>query len=290
MNREDLLALYRTWTDEQLLQAFTKKDDYTPVALEAMLAVIDERKISGGAESILQKDAERRQEWHAEEKRQYERQMIGEDLDARRLALKSKNEKGEYFFRDLASREKLTGEILVIVLTIMALIVTIVFAFQPMPFDYAPLYPFVAFLAGASLTIKLFKKRTAWISLKKEGSKTVLTLSDQSYNFKATVPFEYDFYWELSFIRRGLSKIHYPTLSIRITNAQNETILVRQRLGAIHDGPPDWPMHGEIEFPKFPPGVNVYHDRPLKPLDLVRLKKILEGVHELHDEKTNSAS
>jgi hypothetical protein len=286
MTKEDLLVLYRSWDDDKLLEAFTKRDDYMTEAIESMLTVIDERKLSGGAQALLTKDAERRSEWRQEDKRQYEQKMIGEDLSARELVLKNRNLDGEYYFRDIASREKKTGELLVFVLTCTAYITAIVFMFNPMPFDYAPLFPFLAGLAGTALFVKLFRKRGAWISLKTQRNKTLFTLWDQSYSFAATVPFKYDYYWETSVIRHPKAKITHPTLTVSITNEQHETILLRGQLGALQDGPPDWPYLGELAFPGFPAGARVYSERPFKGLNLVFFKKILDGLHELENEKT----
>ena len=294
MTKEELVDVYREWEDDKLVAAFYKKEDYTAIALDAMLAVIEERKLGGGAAKMLEKDRERQIELAVIEQvgilelqQKYEAQEIGEDLPARELALKSKNSSGVYFNCELWSHQRAHGTAFLLAFSLAGLVITILFICIDVPLDFAAWYSAIPTIILLALLVKLMKRKPVSCVLKAEGRKTKLIIQHEGNVFCATVPFTYHHYWTTVEIRGKSGSVTHPKLSLAITGDSKETIVIESNLGSLKNGPPAWKEYGQSDLPAFvPQGSKIYIEKMFRPVNLVKLKKILDGLHELHAERS----
>ena len=286
MTKEDLQDLYREWSDEKLLAAFNKKQDYTELAISAMITILDERKIGGGSQTLLEEAQKQEHENEIQTKytleqkqRMYEYDVLGEIISASDFAKKNRNERGEYYTRELVSNNYKVLRTVLIGLSVAGFLIAIMAVVTEAPLDYAYLYFGIPALIFLLIGIRLFKNSKAYFKLSQQGRKDIFYLLHDKYVFQATVPFKYFAFWTKITDDHGAIKISHPLLSVVITNKINESILIQGHLTPLQDAPPEWPENDNSCTPK---GTQFFSQQGFKHIDLLRLKKILDGLHDIH--------
>ncbi len=284
MEQEELEKIYRSWDDEKLLTAFSNRIDYTEVALRAMQTIINERHLGDEVKSIM--DTEVKNEIEIEEyltKKQlaYEAEILGENLSAKELVKKCQIESSVYLNRELTNNQNLVLRIVLFGLSIAGITCFIVALATGIPLFYAPLYFFVPSVLFLIIAIKLHLDSKSQLNLSKEGRKMRLQISHKSFLFQATVPFSYFVFWTEIENGNGRMKVRHPMLSLVITNETKESIVLQGHLSALQNPPPLWP-EGTNQL--VPAGARFFTESGFKRSDIIRLKKILDGLHEIQND------
>lgn len=288
MEQTDLENLYRSWDDEKLLAAFQNRKDYTEVALNAMQTIITERHLGNEVESILQEEVQDEIEFQqnlAEQQTAYEADILGENISAKDLVKKSLINSPVYHSRELTSNRSLVWRIVLFGFSIAGITSFIVALGVGMPLFDAPIYFLIPSVPLLIIALKLQADSKSHLKLSKEGRKDILVIQHKNFNFAASVPFKYFTFWTKIENRHGRMKITHPMLSLVITNQNNESISLQGHLSALQDAPPLWP-EGTNEL--VPDGTTFFTESGFKRSEIIRLKKILDGLHEIHNDRSNS--
>lgn len=288
MEQDDLENLYRTWDDEKLLDAFSNRKDYTELALQAMQTIINERHLGNEVESILEEEVQNEiafQQNLAERQTAYEADILGENISAKDLVKKSLINSPVYHNRELTSNRSLVWRMVLFGFSIAGITSFIVALGVGMPLFDAPIYFLIPSIPLLIIGIKLTVDSKSYLKLSKEGRKDILVIQHKGFNFTATVPFKYFTFWTKIENRHGRMKITHPMLSLVITNQNNESISLQGHLTALQAAPPLWP-EGTNEL--VPEGTTFFTESGFKRSEIIRLKKIIDGLHEIHNGRNDS--
>jgi hypothetical protein len=284
MEQEELETIYRSWDDEKLMSAFANRGDYTDIALRAMQTIINERHLGDEVKSILDTEVKNEieiQEYLVKKQLAYEAEILGENLSAKELVKKCQIESSVYLSRALTTNQTLVLRIVLFGLSIAGITCFIIALATGIPLFYAPLYFLIPSVLFLLIAIKLHLDSKSHLELKKEGRKTIMHIQHQNFNYHATVPFRYFVFWTKIEDRNGRMKVTHHMLSLVITNDRNESISLQGHLSALQKPPPLWP-EGTNQL--VPAGAKFFTESGFKRSDIIRLKKILDGLHEIHNE------
>jgi hypothetical protein len=295
MKKDEFLERYRAWNDEKLVAAFKKCHEYQPEAVEAMIELMKERGMSHLIEKLAYEDRvvelsriAAADEVRASRQKNYEREMLGDFANAAEYAKKAASPDGIYMACEMASsgsrvwRSILTsGAITCCCLFILSLTIGSVF-----PYSQAVLGG-ATFLCGA-LALYLFATARAHVRFFKRGDgRPVFEISHGNFLFTAVIPITYQASWSMMDIHAKGIRISHPVLCLLIANSQNEHVALLANLTALQDPPPAWPERKPGMIPK---GTHFYNELAFHRVDLVRMKTILDGLHELETKKKTSLS
>lgn len=284
MAKEDFIERYRKWTDEKLIESFKNRSNFQPDAIDAMLVVIKERNLKNVADTILAEgkraaeilveDAERKLK--ADQKR-YVENFLKTTLDDVAYAKSAKGSDGIYSLHKVSAGKGLgLRTMLFSLLTITILVFVFGYAERPL-FNHAQ-----EISGGLSVAIIVYlyylisSSKAKFSLMENFARKTVFELVHGNKTFTATVPFNYAvFSGEMEIRARGI-KITHPLLYLFIENQAGEKIGLLENLTALQSAPPAWPSIWDSKMGKAP----IYREVPFEKIELVRLKKILDGLHQ----------
>lgn len=284
MNKKDLQDRYRSRGDEELLDTYKNRHEYTEEAREALAVVIEERGLGTRAAEMdayaRKEETERAAKEHAlaaARQKAYEERAVGGTEQFKAAVEKKLGENGDYMAGEMVSGRFRALRILLVSLTLCTLPVFVLSLFKPPPFDHGTLIFGLATLALVLPTVPLFRNAKARFRLyAQEPGAPVFELVNGARTFRAAVPFRYVACWYRISYRSGAIRVSHPVLALAVTDAQGETVVLHGNLTAFDDPPPGWPELSETEIPA---RSRTFHEKAFKKVDIFRLKKILDHLH-----------
>jgi hypothetical protein len=290
MNKEDFIEHYNNWTNEKLVESFKNRKDFQPVAVEAMLVVMKERKLNTVAENIISEDRKteiiqfEKQKLNLEfEQKRYEENFLKTTLDDVSFAKNSKDKDGIYTMHTISAGKGIMWRTsLFSLITVSVLIFIFGFTIKPLFKNAQEISGGLSVFMIVYVVYLIYAARAKFSLTENVTRKTVFELVHGNKTFTATVPFKYTVYaGEMEMRSRGITVTH-PLLYLFIENQSGEKIGLLENLTALQDAPPAWPP---IASSPERSGTAIYKEVPFEKIQLIRLKKILDG---LHNSKPNS--
>ncbi len=267
--------LYRTYTDTELLSAFSNRHQYTEEARTALFAVIKERGLWGAAEQEIQRHETEQAATKRAQQKKFEEKMLGEHVSSDKEYAQKCLFNGEYMSGDIVGNSFRFARIFLVSLAIASTIMAVLSVTDRPFFPYSFELSAGATIAMLTIVVVSFRKSKGRYRLFRPDSGVVLEVEKGSYTYSARVPFSYFICWHTVDHRQGALKITHTIATLCITNKENESVAFVANLGN-QSAPPDWPHQREVTMPV---GTRFFHETIAHPLNVVKLKKILDGLH-----------
>lgn len=265
--------LYRTYTETELMDAFSKRHQYTPEALAAMMLVINERGLSEAAEQEIARQQAAEAAAQSEALKQFEEKMLGEHISAKEYA-KKHLVNGEYMSGKMTGSKFRVINILLVSFSMATAILAVISMIDRPPFHYSVEVSISATMAMLAIVIYLSRKTKANYRFFRPDSKDVFEVVQGAFSFKATLPLNYFVCWDTIEHRKGMLTITHTIATLCITNKEEETIALVANLG-IQSLPPGWPHAKEVVIPT---KTKFFHEIVTQRINVVKIKKILDGL------------
>lgn len=267
--------LYQSYTDTELMSAFSNRHQYTEEARTAMLAVIKERGLWEVAEKEIQRqEAEQAAAKRAQQKK-FEEKMLGGHVSSDKEYARESLFNGEYMSGPLVGNNFRFARIFLVSLAIASTIMAVLSVTDRPFFPYSFELSAGATIAMLAIVVVSFRKSKGQYRLFRPDSGVVLEVKKGAYTYRARMPFSYFICWHTVDHRKGALKITHTIATLCITNKENESVAFVANLGN-QSAPADWPHLREVTIPK---GTRFFHETITHPLNVVKLKKILDGLH-----------
>jgi hypothetical protein len=265
--------LYRTYTETELMDAFSTRHQYTPEARAAMMLVINERGLSEAAEKEIARQHAAEAAAHSLALKQFEEKMLGEHIPAKEYA-KKHLVNGEYMSGKMTGSKFRVLNVLLVSFSIATAVLAVISMIDRPPFHYAVEISISATVAMLAIVLYLSQKTKANYRFFRPDSKDVFEVVEGGYSFTGTLPLNYFVCWDTIKLKRGVLTITHTIATLCITNKENETIALVANLG-IQSPSPDWPHAKEVVIPK---KTKFFHEIVTQRIHVVKIKKILDGL------------
>lgn len=281
MMKNEFYDIMNAHSDEQLIEIYTNRSQYTDEAVEAIELVLKERNLSGNAveaDEIKQKEESLTKEdiYNKFQRAEFGKVISDTDFTQEKLI------NSVYFQRYISPLHNYNWlNHLFIILGIIGLVLTLIII------GIGEFYPPVSILLALSvffaallpLGIWKLRKNKAQISIRKEMRAPVLQITGIKDDHEMQLPIRYLYYWEWHHIKLTLKQVQ---LSLFLFDDNNNTVIELRELIELHKSPPP---HWE-ELPKAAEIKSLIADKTLytflnhgiqKPF-LYELQKILSGL------------
>ena len=302
MKENDFLSIYRTWSDDELINAFSNRNDYQPPAVEAMIKVLKERRLEDKINLILDKERKIVEQYQAAECidheqliKAYEIKSTGSDEDDVAYAQKQLEAK-EIFYESVFTRYSKSYQwfkatsMFILVIGGTSFIMFCIGLFSPPLFENSQIIfgsGIIPFVLGLVFHINTFRNaKTICRLYKDQTDNIILELKHPKYSFTAQIPFSFSitFTYQTTQINTvsnaGVfrAKINNPVILLLLSNGQGETVLFKEIL-------PSWVVLPRdvlsSELTEQMNNAKIFLPYPFKKPKLMVLKKLLAGLNTL---------
>jgi hypothetical protein len=303
MKENEFLSLYRSWSDEELINAFEKRKDYQPKAVEAMKLVLKERNIEDQINFIISEEtniAEQNQTKERFTKEQiikgYEERITGSTENDFVFAKKKKQANGTYYEGVFILTSRRYRLFQIFSLLLMGIGGTSLTLFCISLSD-RPLFETAQIIFGSgsilfvlSIVLYLYSFRLAKTNCKlyenQEGN-PIFELKHPKYYFTTKFPFAFS----ISFSHRTMRNLsvtsvggyyyrfNNPVIFLLLSNEQGETVLLEEILPTWEKLPSEVIGSEILEQIK---RAKIFSPYPFRKSKVMVLKKILNGLNTLN--------
>lgn len=228
-------------SDEQLVETYTKRSQYTDEAIEAMEMIIKERGLLEDADEADKQYIEKKSLSMEEIYNEFQRSEFGKvisDIDF----VKEKTIESVYlnhifqrYISPLHNNNWLNHLFVVlgIIGTVLTFVIIGVGEFEP-PFTSILTFS-VLFSVLLPVGIWKLRQNKAQISISKDFRKPVLRITGIKNNFEMSFPIRYVCYWDWNHIKLTLKQVQ---LTILLFDDNNNTVIELRELVELHKSPP----------------------------------------------------
>lgn len=272
---EYLRGLYNGWSDQQLMDAYGNKEDYTESSIVIMEEVLQSRGLLEKAKKIA--------EFKIQEDVQLAAQsgtVVETQQEDPKETLKRAKRDGVYYEKVVLKGGKANLAGFVFAMSITALVFWGVSIFTEF-FDTSTNTIFIiCFIVLGVIGINIMKKNKSTVNLYDEGSDIKLTLDLGAEKIDFTFPFKYTCRWQLVEIQAKGVRAKRPNLYIVLHHPDGKKYCLNEDKHAFADRPHDWVHINEDAEP-------ISWDLRLtnhgtKAMELIRLKLVLDKMSEAY--------
>lgn len=277
MHQDELENRYRSRGDDELLDAFKNRRDYTDEARLALETVIRERGLSQAAETILNEEAAARNReaaTRAAGQKDYENRQLQRN-PGWEFAETELDETADFLEWEMLGAGNrgwrfLSGSLALTAAVFWILLLTT----HGSPTEWIWWTGGIALASGGLALLLTLNARTR-LRITRNGPLKELEIKQGSYTFWASPPFQTFEYWTEAEYKVKFAKVKVPTLALGITNAQNETVVLLGSLTALDSAPPGWPHESAVAVPE---NARYYSEKIFRRVNIIRVKRILESM------------